>query len=78
MDTASVIALARKHVADVPAIESSARLCLADAVKLQEAGDLSAAKRRALDSLAYSRGVLDVIYRKAAARVFTTDEGGAS
>jgi hypothetical protein len=48
-------------------MESSARLCLADAIELYDAGDFEAAKRRALKSLAYSIGICHPDYRRAAA-----------
>ena len=66
MNTAAVIVLARKHVGNGAAMESSARLCLADAVRLSDEGDLSNAKARALKSLAYSVGIAHADYIKAA------------
>ena len=48
---------ARRHVADNPQTEASARLCLADAVSCYDGGDFDGAKRRAMKSLAYSVGV---------------------
>jgi len=65
MTTDKVMALARKHIGKGN-MESSARLCLADAVHLQERGLLDYARKRALDSLAYSVGVLHPDYIKAA------------
>ena len=56
MNTNEVIILARKHIGNGAAMDSSARLCLADAIALQNAGDLESAKRRAIKSLAYSVG----------------------
>lgn len=47
-------------------MESSARLCLADAIALYDAGNKEAAKLRALKSLAYSVGILSPVYRRAA------------
>lgn len=64
MTTDAVIALARKNVGG--SMESSARLCLADAVALRDSGDLVAAKARALRSLAYSVGVFGADYKLAA------------
>lgn len=61
-----VIVLARAHVADKPENESSARLCLADAVALYDLGDFVYARARALRSLAYSCGILHSDYIKAA------------
>jgi hypothetical protein len=47
-------------------MESSARLCLADAIELQERGMLDYARTRALKSLCYSVGIFHPDYRKAA------------
>lgn len=65
MTTNQVIILARKHVHNPVAMRSSAELCLADAVRLQDEGNLNAAKARALKSLAYSVGILHADYRRA-------------
>ena len=59
-----VLAMARKHLGGD--MESSARLCLADAIALRDAGDYEHAKKRALDSLSYSIGILHADYAKAA------------
>ncbi len=64
--TSDVIRLARRHVAANAANESSARLCLADAVKCYDAGDFYGARVRALKSLKYSVGILSSVYGKAA------------
>lgn len=64
MTTQQVLALARKHLGG--AMESSARLCLADAVALLDAGDLEGAKARALKSLKFSVGVFHADFRRAA------------
>lgn len=61
MNTSQIIAKARAHLGG--AMESSARLALADAVKLEAVGELKCARKRALDSLAYSVGVLSPIYQ---------------
>ncbi len=61
MNTKEVLALARKHLSN-----DSSRLCLADAVALEEKGELEYAKARALKSLAYSVGVFHSDYKKAA------------
>lgn len=63
MTTNQTIILARKNLGGE--MESSARLCLADAVALQDAGNLEAAKRRAIDSLRYSVGVFHKDYIRA-------------
>lgn len=65
MNTEIAIRLARKHLGS-GVMESSARLCLADAIQCVEDGRLDAAKRRAIDSLRYSVGVFHADYRKAA------------
>ena len=65
MNTDSVIILARKHVGNGATMESSARLCLADAVSLYEQGRLDYAKARAIRSLCYSVGVFHADYKKA-------------
>lgn len=67
MTTDNAIILARKHVGNGAAMESSARLCLADAVALQDAGNLTDAKARAVKSLAYSVGIFHADYKRAAA-----------
>jgi hypothetical protein len=59
------IVLARRHLGK-GAMESSARLCLADAVSLFDADKYELAKARALKSLAYSVGVFHEDYRRVA------------
>jgi hypothetical protein len=68
MDVDKIIILARKHVGNGAVMESSARVCLADAVRLYDEGDLRAARERALRSLIYSVGVFHADYRKATRR----------
>ena len=65
MNTNQVIALARKHLG-AGSMESSARLCLSDAIALVEKGDLINAKARALKSIQYSVGILHKDYERAA------------
>jgi hypothetical protein len=62
----TVLALARKHLG-TGAMESSARLCLSDAITLmeRETPDYSAARARAIRSLAYSVRILHPDYRRA-------------
>lgn len=67
MTANKVIVLARYYVACDPSTESSARLCLADAVALYDAGFLTEAKARALKSLAYSVGTFHRDYVRASA-----------
>ena len=64
MDANKTIILARKHLANAIQ-ESSARLCLADAVAAYDRGDLVAAKTWAKKSLAYSVGILHADYQRA-------------
>jgi hypothetical protein len=66
MSEREVIRVARANVRANPAMESSARLALADAVKLLDAGDYDAARTRALVSLSYSVGKLSAIYLRVA------------
>lgn len=56
MTTNQAIIIARKHIGHAIQ-ESSARLCLADAVRLHDAGNLDAAMMWAARSLAYSVGI---------------------
>ena len=63
MTLADLLALARRHVGGP--MESSARLCLADAVAARDAGDFCAAIDRAVDSLRYSVGVFHPDYVRA-------------
>jgi hypothetical protein len=59
-----VFALAVKHLGQGN-MESSARLCLADARQLEANGDLRSAERRALASLRYSVGIFHPDYLRA-------------
>lgn len=58
-----VMRLARKHVSLGGAI---ARLCLTDAVAHEYEGNFDNARKRALDSLRYSVGILHADYKRAA------------
>lgn len=64
MSVSQVIVLARKHVRTGP-MQSSAELCLTDAIRLYENGKLPEARKRALKSLAYSVGILHTDYQRA-------------
>lgn len=64
MTLPSLLALARKHLGG--AMESSARLCLADAIEASNRGDFEVAIARALKSLAYSVGIFHPDYVRAA------------
>lgn len=65
MNANQVMILARKNLGG--SIESSARLCLADAVQLFDAGDHEGAKARALKSLQFSVGFNHADFHKASA-----------
>jgi len=65
MNASQVIVLARKHVGNGAAMDSSARMCLADAVSLFDKENHEAAKRRAVDALRYSVGIFHADYKKA-------------
>ena len=65
MKTTTPLDLARKHVGNGAAMESSARLCLADAVRHNDSGNLKQAEQHALKSLAYSVGLFHADYAKA-------------
>ena len=62
MNTDKALALARKHLGGD--MESSARLCLADAVSLNDKGEYHYAKKRALASLGYSVGIFHKDYQR--------------
>jgi len=59
------INLASRHIQNDAAMQSSAVLCLKDAVKLANSGDYKSAKIRALKSLRYSVGVFHPDYADA-------------
>lgn len=63
MTTRDVFALAVKHLGGD--MESSARLCLADARQLEAQDREDDARRRALDSLRYSVGIGHPDYQRA-------------
>lgn len=69
ISTEKAIILARKNLESVLGkksiiMESSARLCLSDAILLFEKGDYKSAKKRAADSLKYSVGVFHEDYKR--------------
>ena len=66
----NLIQLARKHVGNGAGMESSARLCLEDAVRHYDDGNLNQANLHALKSMAYSVGLFAGDYRKAWRHVF--------
>jgi hypothetical protein len=66
MSVSQVIELARKHVHNGAAMQTSAELCLQDAIDCFNAGDeYGAAYHRALKSLGYSVGILHSDYQRA-------------
>ena len=65
MNTCDVIRLARKHADNNVAMQSSARMCLSDAINCYDSGDFDAAKIWALKSLKYSTGIFNKDYQKA-------------
>jgi hypothetical protein len=69
-----IIQLARNHVGNGAAMESSARLCLADAIKHSDEGNYHRANLHAIKSLAYSVGILHPDYRKAWSTVRGTED----
>jgi len=67
MNTEQAIVIARKHVGNGAQMDSSARLCLSDAISIMEKGNLESAKKWAVRSLSYSVGVFHSDYQLAAA-----------
>lgn len=65
MNTQQVIVLARKHATNGAAMQSSAQLCLADAVRFFDDGEYKFAKAAAIRSLGYSVGILHADYQRA-------------
>lgn len=61
----NAIVLARRHLGG--RMESSARVCLADAVSLFDQGKFDQAHARALKSISYSVGICSAAYAAAAA-----------
>lgn len=64
LEVTEVIDLAAERVMDGQ-MASSAALCLDDAINNMLAGNLEGARRRAIDSLKYSVGILHADYRRA-------------
>jgi len=68
MNANQTIILARKHVMQGNApMQSSAELCLADAIAQYNEGAFDCARARAIKSLAYSVGAFHPDYKRAAA-----------
>ena len=66
MNVREILALARRHVSNGAAMESSARLCLSDAIQAFENGHLDEAHASAVRSLRYSVGIFSPDYQRAA------------
>lgn len=64
MSLSQVLAAARKHLGGD--MESSARMCLEQAVRAEERGDLDAARMWARKSLAFSVGVFHAAHKASA------------
>lgn len=63
MNSHEVIQLARKHVNNGAALQSSAVVCLQDAEALQAQGKCVEARNRAVKALQYSVGVFHPDYK---------------
>ena len=63
MNSYEVIQLAKKHANNGASMQSSAQLCLKDAIDLQQQGKCVAARNRAVKSLQYSVGVFHPDYK---------------
>ena len=70
MNLPALLALARANLGG--AMESSARLCMSDAVDASDRGDFDAAASWAIKSLSYSVGIFHPAYERAA-HYFRTD-----
>lgn len=68
MNAANAIIIARKHVGNGAAMESSARLCLQNAIQQYDYGHYDAAQMWAAKSLAYSVGVAHKDYQRVAGK----------
>jgi hypothetical protein len=66
MEITKILILARKHMSNGAAMESSARLCFADAQAQYDLGNYTSAKARAVKSLGYSVGVFHPDYQRVA------------
>lgn len=66
MNANQAIILARKHIGNGAAMDTSARACLADAIEQYDAGNYDAAIMWARKSLEYSVGIFHADYKKAA------------
>lgn len=65
----NIIQTARKYVGNGASMESSARLCLADAIRHHDEGNYQRSYFYALKSLGYSIGIMHSDYRQAWATV---------
>ncbi len=66
----NLIQTARNHIGNGAPMESSARLCLADAIRHHDEGNYQRSYFYALKSLGYSIGILHPDYWKAWAMVY--------
>jgi hypothetical protein len=64
MNTDKIIILARRHLTGAIS-ESSARICLADAIALMDSGETDFARLRAIKSLKYSVGIFHKDFQRA-------------
>ena len=64
MDAQKAIRLARKHIGNGAVMDSSARVCLMDALHLYERGFYDYAIRHAKKSIEYSVGIFHPDYKK--------------
>jgi hypothetical protein len=64
MNADKIIVLARRHLTGAIS-ESSARVCLADAIALMDQGDIEHARYRAIESLKYSIGAFHADFKRA-------------
>lgn len=65
MNVQQILSLARKHLGNGAAMESSARACLADAISCSDAGRLDCARIWALRSLSFSVGIFHPDFERA-------------
>lgn len=63
MNSYEVIQLAKKHANNGAPMQSSAQLCLKEAIDLQQQGKYEAARNLAVKSLRYSVGVFHPDYK---------------
>ncbi len=64
MNITQILSIARTHLGK-GSMESSARLCLADAVRMADDGNIAGARTSAAKSIAYSVGIFHADYQSA-------------